>query len=674
MARIISGGLKSGSSRPYKKEESYKEEYPQDESWGAYALRNIAKTPAMAYGIARSGLGAGNIADLVQRRLPNLPGNINEQGKKNLRNFLPTYQQAVEEEAKPAIGKLSNNPEYYTESRPGDYPAEFLLTEAPFLGKAALKGGAALGKKALESAGLFAGANVGREVGGAAGEYLGDPELGEAIGGYGGAYAGLKGARLATNRPSKTIEPHVYDAEWETFEEGKQERIGALRAEEKAFEKNKQQQIQKYHKNEAAFEKDRQQRVSKIEKEHGAKHKELGRIAEVAITQLPRAKHEFEAQKQKDAKRAENEIVEYDKNIKNIEKERKPLYNKAQKLEGNAVGDASHISTTIQQVEQNMTKGVSAGDQKLVRDLIAPLAGDAEQGTLSLRDMKIYQKNLNAELYGHGASTNFKRLIGEVVDSLNKSIEETGSKQHTKAWQASEAKHKELVDLKKNRKEFIQAKKQEIGDIKQGKFPIEQEIHLEQQAQKAKHDIKLHQAETKKQIDAIKKEKFNPETNLSDIEKQKLDNSKAIDAIGKETYDEMVKNKAEQEQITNTFDKLLNDMGNSKYGKYLPWGIGGLGSVLSALGFGPWWGGAIATGAIKTFQSLRNQWKTAQSAFKTHPDIYMDFVNLVKDIPKVDYPHIAAQVALLGKKVEETEEDQESKPRARITSGGLKKR
>ena len=64
MAKILSGGLKSSYSEP-KSEQTQSE---PEENLIQYAVRNIAKVPALAYETVRSAGGIADLVDLIEKK------------------------------------------------------------------------------------------------------------------------------------------------------------------------------------------------------------------------------------------------------------------------------------------------------------------------------------------------------------------------------------------------------------------------------------------------------------------------------------------------------------------------------------------------------------------------------------------------------------------------------
>jgi hypothetical protein len=201
------------------------------ENWGQFLVRNVAKTPVLAYELARSGLGIGNLAELTARKL-----GAPEQVKTGLRYLLPTTEQAGQE-AQTIL------PEYLTEHKPEDYWAEFTLTELPLI---AATGGLSSLPNFLKSVAVSGAALLGGKAGGAAGaeigKQIGDEEVGQTIGSLTGGFGGVLGAKKLA-RPSQTLIPKIKEQERSVLQNALSTSSNQLLNEQEAFKKFKQGKI-----------------------------------------------------------------------------------------------------------------------------------------------------------------------------------------------------------------------------------------------------------------------------------------------------------------------------------------------------------------------------------------------------------------------------------------------
>lgn len=471
-----------------------------------------------------------------------------------LKTLLPTRKQAHEE-----ISQVL--PKYFTEQRSGDEPAEFLSSELPFIAAGGgFKSAGNLGRSLLSSLGILGGSEVGSSIGGNIGESFGDREIGELVGGYAGAKGGSKASQFLSNRPSKVIGPKIEKRERDAFDYQQQEKLKEVTGAKKKFEQTK-----------------------------------LGQIDT-----------------------SKKEIASYKNKIKNIEAARKPLYEEAARLQGNSKGSAKKIRNVINEVGQELTKGISSSDASAITHNLNSIDNAIQNGNLSVKDATTIQKNLNDQIYNRGVSNSFKRQMNKVVRSLNDHIKEYGSKEHSEVWEKAEGLHRQLKELQKGEKDFIKNKQQDIRDIKQEKY------HLSPQ-------------------------EYND----------------AVRTIGKETYEDVLKSKDSQNSIIDAIESIKPSA--SKYG------LGGLGAILGYFGFGK--KGALLLGtAGKLASTAAKEIRVARKAMKKHPELLREYANLIRDASKMDKNKLLNQVNNLGSQIEKEDIKQEdvSSSRGRILKGGLK--
>lgn len=600
MARIISGGLKDSNAVKSGQNNSVNTENSKEqsqESWPAYGLRNLAKAPALAYATARSGLGLGNLAELIYRKDPLSSEENKKQNLSRLRTTLPTFEQAREE-----IPDFV--PQYFKETRPGDEYAEFAVSELPFIAAGGgFKSLANLGRSAVNSLGILGGSLTGHAIGGELGELLGDREIGEALGGLSGGISGSALTHGAFNRPSKTLSPQVLEAE------------------------------------KGAFNLQKANKIAQVENELGPQIAAKTSEYKKSLLDLPKEKSAFETAKKDRINTVKKEISSYNNKIKEVEKTRQPLYEKATKLESGAKGNAQRILNTINDITQDILNGVGLADRKKIYDNVNSLQRAITHNELSLSKAKTFQKNFNDQIYNFGESTAFKRQMNKLNSSINEFIAETGSPEHTQAWQQAENAHKELIALKEGKKEFVDARKSIISDLSKEKFPSEKELYYKQ-----------NQREIKKSLDLTDKE-------YKDF----------VKSIGKETYEDFVKSEKQQQALANALTgKVLG--GVNKYGAY------GLGSALYFMGFGAP-SSVLGIIATKIGQLGLNEYRAVRNVFKNHPDIASGYVKLLKDATKGDAAKIINRANSLGNELQQQAEEQSNESnntKRGIIKGGLK--
>ncbi len=575
---IISGGLKGVRSNRQptnpvriKSPDSQIKKVEEPEGWGGYAARNISQLPTRLWEKSRSLGGVGDLANLGLRKI-GAPSAI----QTLQRIVIPTHEQARQEAA-------AVLPEYMTESRPEDYWAQEALAQAPLI---AATGGfsslPAFAKSALTSAGAIAGSELGGEFGGELGGALGDREIGQLVGSIGGGHVGAGLANI--RRPSKAIEPKVQAKERVAYERRRA--------------KNLARETKKYNK--------------------------------IAL-ELPKEKRAFESTKKDLIKTNKKQIADYKNTIKSVDKSRVDYYNNAERLTGSAKAIPTDLGAIIFDVKSNLNKGLSANDKKAISHNIEQLSdkiiGPKDSlKPLTLKDAKTFQKNFNDQIYNKDASNSFKREMSKVRDGLNKFISETGSEEHNANWNKGEQATRDMYELKKNEKEFIHKKVDDIRDIEKQKFPYEKE---------AAHRL------------------------------QKAEAKKLVDALGKETYEDFMRSKSSQEGLSAAIDKAVGSNAVSHYG------LAGLGSIIGYFGFGGK-GAALGTLIGQIARTGYKEYNIAKNAYKNHPEIFKEAADLVVNAGKMSTPRVIAALNQLGENIENTKNKKEDKRKGGIISGGMK--
>lgn len=618
MGRLVLPGqsVKKGYPTPKKQEQS--ENLPQ------YLARNIAKLPAQAYGMIRSGLGAGDIFKAANEEniLPRLaqtaalgplsalvPESVT-QGIQDVYSYLQPKLLPTGEEARKELSFL---PEYMTQSRPEDYPFEFVAQEAPLAlllggGKQALTTGAGLARSAARSAGHLIGGTLGGELGGAIGGAFGAPKTGELLGGAAGMVGGGRLAEKGTQLLPSRQQPKIEAKERMKFHE---EQL----AKAKEFEKIKVPEL--------------------------ADMEQWYRITEES---LPQEKAAFQKQKSENLKKAQEQQAEglkniqgkiksYDTTLKNLKESRTELYDKAAALENNARVDVKPAHQDLVRIYDEVAKGVDPTDAKSIRAIVKDLEKSFKrgEGEMPLKELKVYQKNINDQRYNKGTSANFRKYTSQIVNTLNDLIKKAGSEEHNKAWELAEKSHQQYKKLLNNRKEYMADAKQELQNIKTSGTQEIQNIKSSSFSPEREMFLKRELRDAKQQFDSAKK---NYEA--------------ATKAIGKETYDDLLKSREAQEKVVTKFDKIV-DLADRNGAAGLASAMGyyfGLGGPASALiGFG-----------TKLAQKLGTEYKAFKDIAKNHPEIYADYAKIIKDTYRAtnkDIPTLVTGINRIGKQLEE---------------------
>ncbi len=413
MARIISGGFKTGGSKSLQMNNRIVEEIPlnKQESWPEYLKRNASQVGAGLYGKARSGLGLGNVAKAYAEE-----SNSPEWVKTGLRYGLPSPQEAREEygnvqnklsalEQKGSFGNLLQGimgqagipedssaqqfarnitPEvkpasYYSQSKPEDYWPQQLAQGGITAGIAAATGGASAILPALGVHGAVIGASKGGEK---AGEYLGEqvgyPETGREAGALLGAIGGAKYIPKAVNyihnRPSKRLVPEVKKME-ESF-----------------------------------------------------------------------------------INKANEDIRNYDLDIHKLKESRSPLYNEAKKIENlkpfNANNTESILKPKIELARSNSRRGIPINDSAIIDQMLSGLESEILRGKFTTDNAKTYRRAFNKSPHS--------QILAPVTEELGKLVLENNTPEHNALWQPAEAQHAQLKGLEDSRTSFVNGKKNEV--------------------------------------------------------------------------------------------------------------------------------------------------------------------------------------------------------------------
>jgi hypothetical protein len=388
---------------------------PGKEDWGDYITRNLAKVPTLAYETARSGLGIGGAAlkelhrfgeeieEGAVKQFPFMKSVVTSD--RELRNrarkiILPTMEEAREE-------TRAVLPAYYSETRPGDAPAEFLLKEVPLLfAGGALKSVPSLLKGLTASAGILAGSEAGHRLGGYIGKQLGGErgeQKGAFLGSLGGGAAGGTLAHVATNRPSKFFE-------------------------------------EKYLKN---------AEYSMLDKDLGKAHKELIAKRDKSLANL------------------KEEATKRETRIDLLEKSRHPEYAKAEEAAKNIKEPAPEIQTVLKKIEKDIGLGVEKSEQSRIGAMAAQLENILTQTPPNLSELVTLQKNLNAAIYDKTLPPVTKKYYVQMRNTVNDALARIGKQhpEHGKPFSSAEAKTAELKRLRNEESDFNTHQKQTQREI-----------------------------------------------------------------------------------------------------------------------------------------------------------------------------------------------------------------
>jgi hypothetical protein len=427
-----------------------------EESWPAFIMRNISKTPANLYAMTR---GLGGIGDLIQQGLTDVSHQENPQaiganqanapiyeylanygkGQKEAFKYLIPPEEQSRKEAAYLPGLI--NPElgrYLTESRPStaEKRAEFYSTAIPGVYNAGKQGIAEL----LRSLGSNVGAQLGGEAGGIPGAIA-------------GATLGGQPERLIN--PSGTLKK------------------GVETAERNAFETQKMQQLQE---------------AQKQLKE-----------AEYA---LPKAKTTLEKEKRQRIAKLDKSAEKFPKNIEKQEKIADKAYTQAQTLrqEKPMLGDASKLIPVLNETQAATEKGLTQADANDIKLHMGQLEKDIKDGKLSLDDAVTYHRTFNSNTFGRPKKGPYITAMRPVIKSLEKFINEEGSAAHTKEWLKGKNATIKKYDLMDKHEQLLKDIKEETREIRREKLSPEETTRMNLEKKEAAHLVKAIGKNTYEQV------------------------------------------------------------------------------------------------------------------------------------------------------------------------------
>lgn len=631
MAKVLSGGFDYEKSfLPNKQETAPTEQVPAaqeqtPESWGEYGLRNIAKLPALAWETGRSGFGIGDLAKAVANSpILNLPPELKVLNALGARRVLMPSTEEAQQETAAAL------PRYMSEHRPEDYWAEMGITALPFLaGAGALKSVPAAARGTAELLGMLGISKAGQYGGGEIGEALGDRPLGEEIGKWAGLFGGQKAVEKAgaytQNIPSRYFPSKILEQEKGIFESGKTEKIGKLET-KKATELGK-------------LEESKTAELGEITKEHTQKIAAAEKQRIKTELALPKEKSAFQAKKKDMINGLKNDIKTYDETYQKAKAERPGNYKKAKELEGNKSGEVDKIRKKINEIQENISEGVSDADFNDITKNGLKKAEDAiVSGKLSLKSAKRLQKNFNAQIY-HKQSPTFQIYMKDLVSSLNKFIEDVGGPEHSKYWKKAESQTVEMKHYDDNRAAFVREKERMMAEVNREQFSPEREGLLKQEARISKEELGKRQTEHKEAIETT-------ESKYQDLMKSTAKEHDALmDEIGKETYEHLVAETAKNEKIAREVSGLAKNEYVNKYGAagltgFLGYLVGGtkVGAITGALGH---------AGKL-----LYNEIALTRNVMKQYPEIYRDYSRLINNYESMSKKAFESTLNAIGRKIE----------------------
>ena len=383
----------------------------------------------------------------------------------------------------------------------------------------------------------------------------------------------------------------------------------------------------------------------------------------------------------------------YDKNLKELDKKRNPLYEEAKSLETDNTGSTEGIEAGIEKAVADAALGLAEHERLSVYELVEQLENRMRQGPLSVADAKKFQKNINGRIYQgkpttveaqyrrNPISNGLKTIYSELRNTINEYINSVSTPEHNTVWNEVEQMTSEMGKLRDNRSNFRKEQQRKIDFAKKEKFAPTKELELKRKIERAKEDLKIAEQEHREAIKDIEK---THETETKQAEKQAKETTKIkqketqqiIEAIGKETFDSVRKSKAKQDKLASGLQDVIDETKSQGGIKAAPynWGITGIATVL-----GGWFGGvpgAIISGPLaKIVQSFGEagvrEYKAARYVLEHHPKIAADIAKTIAKSTASNAPLTLLQVKNIGKQIEEkVPKSMKAKRRLKIKSLG----
>jgi hypothetical protein len=227
--------------------------------------------------------------------------------------------------------------------------------------------------------------------------------------------------------------------------------------------------------------------------EHGHEmpKKRAQREYEESRMKLPKEMESLEKAKRQKIEQQQNVIKEHEGKIKSLETKRSKLYEKARSLEGGKIADASAVRQTLSDEGPMVFAGLNPMHRVVLEQLDKTLGANPK---LSLADAKYYKEYINSAIYKKGTPKPIKRGLQKINSKLRDFINETGSPEHTKAYNSADKNSIKMYEHIDNVKSVIKEANQKIREIKSENIsPVRrQELKLsEQQAKQTVDKEKL---------------------------------------------------------------------------------------------------------------------------------------------------------------------------------------
>jgi len=676
----------------------FNESEPAPETRSEYWARNAAQAAPNLYVGGRSGFGLGDLLQYLGNAKGNALG-VNEQqfaeqhpnlniGQNRpqdpffkagsairdvlLRAGLPTGEQATGE-AKAIFPKYATQ-----ESREGDWPAQLLLQNLPFvLSGGGLKSAGQFGKNILHQAGILGGAEAASAIGEQIGSLLLDPNdpdynkkktLFGIASQFPGAWAGGKLANRIINAPSKVLPELERELLEQQFEASKQERLneatekletGKKEAEtkktealEKVEQERKEKSTSRATEEAEMFSKDATEyflNLDEIENRYKEENKTAEKNTKSAKEELPVSKEVFTEEKNAKIRELSDEIEAVDTKAEAAKKESDKLYGEAEKIENEGSVDAHHVEEALKQVSEELQSGLPIETETIMHKIFNDVKNTIVNGKITIKQLKRLKRNINKN------ARRATKHLGPLFNALRETILENNSAEHNKLWQAAEKGNEiyfgeEGVARRERAKTLLE---QDLAETKKSSYsPIEKEYHEQRisDTQKAQRELenaykeqrtaleKRYKESTgqqkKKSAQEIKmlekeyseaKEKINTEyeSTVKALEKQHAD---LVKAIGEESFEKLLGNKEAQ----SDYEKKM-----SKVADYLSKKLGSAGTAIIGSILGSFFGqsalfGKIAALGAELGSKVKSEYTMMNKLFEKHPVLrnqYMKILN-----------------------------------------------
>lgn len=683
--------FKMGSpDEPLRKKQGVKQQSPQEKIPEANVVeRNVNQFLADVYGIGRSGLGAGNVAQALARE-----SGAPEWLQTGLRYALPTVSQARQEygaaqnlfeRAGSALdfgaGKkvqegLSNIlPETLARSlvkgepRPAEYftqtkPEDAWIQGASRLGLSTLAGAATgglagAGYGALSHIGGLGGASVGSSLGQALGAPFGYSETGAELGGLAGGMAGAKylpeKTRAIINRPSKELLPKLRTAEEEKLREMGRVYEGEITNINDLYDNSIKEIEEGYNQKRTGLVTQQEAELSGLKNDYKPRFDVLSKGYENEISQINNRYETEISNKVNEIENLNAAMSKYEAEIAKTKQGQNPLYEAARAEEMGAVGNPINVRNALNEARKSVGKAVAREDASVIAQLFEGLDADLRNNTMDVATSKLYAKRLNNAIYNSKSNT-VKDILSPVRDSLNEFTESISSPEHAqeygKARQATRsykemrmnkpiAKENARKDLANAKLKLAELKRKKAIELKkaQERFDKEQKRMNEEYRERAKEAQRKHKQEAEQLQFEEKRERENAiEKRKREVQQAEMNHQRMVEA--------QKENLKRVNELNNSIDPLASAGLGAFYGKQF--GMKSLGAMFNL--------------ARKAFNIYNREKSIVNLAMEINPGLAAEYQAFIKNAGAMTDAQIIASLNAIGQNIKETIEEEVQKP------------